>query len=54
MLRVRQPSSGALAIFTKAMYINIAGVWRQATPWVNISGVWKQCTPWVNISGVWK
>jgi len=39
---------------TKKLFINVAGVWLEATPWVNVAGVWQVATPWVNVAGVWQ
>jgi len=34
-------------------WINISGVWKQATPWVKVAGVWKQGTAFIKVGGVW-
>ena len=38
-----------------ALKTNVAGVWKDVTPWVNVGGVWKKMDAyWVNVGGVWK
>ncbi len=37
-----------------SLYLNVGGVWKQATPYVNVGGVWKQATAFANVGGVWK
>jgi hypothetical protein len=55
MLRVRVPSPGTIATpTTTIVWINTAGVWKQATVHINVAGVWKTATPAIKVSGVWK
>lgn len=35
-------------------WINVSGVWKQATAFINVGGVWKTSTPNIKVAGVWK
>jgi len=35
-------------------WINVAGVWKQATVYIKVAGVWKVATPYIKVSGIWK
>lgn len=35
-------------------WINIGGVWKEATVWMNISGTWQIVTPYVKAGGIWR
>jgi len=35
-------------------WVNVDGVWYQATPYVRVDGVWIVAKPWVKIAGMWK
>ena len=39
---------------TKAFWIKINGVWKQAIAYIKIAGVWKTITPSINVGGIWK
>lgn len=36
------------------VYVNVAGVWKEAVPYVNVDGVWKPASRYINVGGVWK
>jgi len=36
------------------IWINVSGVWKQATAYIKVSGVWKLVTPYIKVSGTWK
>lgn len=36
------------------IWLNVAGVWKQATGWLNVGGTWKQSSPFYNDNGTWK
>lgn len=44
--------SGAPPTSTQA-WINVSGVWKQATVYINIGGVWKVATSYVKV-GTWR
>lgn len=35
-------------------YINVSGVWKQATAFIKVAGVWKTSTPNIKVAGTWK
>ena len=35
-------------------WLNVAGVWKTATPWIRIGGTWKVATMNLNVGGIWK
>lgn len=44
---------GAPPVTGTQAWINIGGVWKQATVWLNVSGVWKTVTSYVKV-GTWR
>ena len=36
------------------VFVNVGGVWKNATPYVRVGGVWRQAIRYVKVNGVWK
>ena len=36
------------------IWIKVAGVWKQASPYIKVAGVWKPATGYVKVAGAWK
>jgi hypothetical protein len=55
MLRVRVPVLYAPpTITTLEVWVNVGGVWKQATVQANVLGTWYNTTPSVNVLNVWE
>ena len=36
------------------LWLRVAGVWKETTPYIRVAGVWKLATPFIKVSGTWK
>ena len=47
------PIVGASSV-SSIFWLNVGGIWKQATAYIKVAGVWKTATPNIKVSGVWK
>lgn len=38
---------------SKKFWLNVGGIWKEATVHIRIAGVWKVATPFIRVSGTW-
>jgi hypothetical protein len=36
------------------VWIKVAGVWKEATPYIRVGGIWKVATPKIRAASVWR
>jgi hypothetical protein len=39
---------------TTKIWINVLGVWKEATIYIKVAGIWKIATPNIKVTGTWK
>lgn len=54
-LRIRMPQLGTVVNpAATIVWINVAGTWKEATPFIKASGTWKQATPFIKVASIWR